>query len=320
MEPKRSMSVFAAVVVAAIAMLAIAGLTTAAAWTSMGLAVLAGLLFAESRRLLARGARAGRALPDHRASLDKIVFMQWVGVGVLGVAAALVCRTYDFAPLVDTNRFVETLIVGVTVGAVGVFLSSLVDWYVILPKVSGLAGPAPCECAGGARWKYTTDIWYFHRSAATALVYLVATGIPSYMGGTAKGSGIVAWGIVAVIVATVGGYFFRAMFLAGWYAFNPPILVGDQIFVHVAEEGEGDVAMRRRRAYVVDVSLQGAKYKILHDGRYVGGRFIDKDDGNVPNHKLPGSKAPRKEGEPLCGKNNCTGVNWYCRFNPRAHD
>jgi len=48
--------------------------------------------------------------------------------------------------------------------------------------------------------------------------------------------------------------------------------------------------------------------------------FIDKDDGNVPNHKLPEAKAPRNDGEPLCGKNHCTGVNWYCRFNAEAHD
>ena len=314
------MSAFASVVVAAIALLAMADLATAAIWASVGLAVLAGWFFVESRRLLARGARTGRTVPPHRASLDKIVLVQWVGASFLGAVAGLACTTYDFAPLAGANRFVDTLIVGITVGAIAVFLSSLVDWYVILPKVSGLAGPAPCECAGGARWKYTTDVWYFHRAAATALIYLAATGIPSYMGGTSKGSGIVAWGIVAVIIATAGGYFFRAMFLAGWYAFNPPILVGDQIFVNVAEEGDGDVAVRRRRAYVLDVSLQGAKYKVLHDGRYVGGPFIDKDDGNVPNHKLPGSKAPRKEGEPLCGKKRCTGVNWYCRFNPQAHD
>lgn len=314
------MSVFATVVVAAIALLAMADLATAAVWTSVGLAVLAGLFFAESRRLLARGLRAGRGMPPHRASLERIVLGQWIGASVLGAAAGLACVTYDFAPLAETNRVVDTLIVGVTVGAIAVFLSSLIDWYVILPKVSGLAGPAPCECAGGARWKYTTNIWYFHRSAATTLIYLAATGIPSYMGGTAKGSGIVAWGIVAVIVATAGGYFFRAMFLAAWYSFNPPILVGDQIFVTAAEEGDGDVAVRRHRAYVLDVSLQGAKYKVLHGGRYVGKPFIDKDDGNVPNHKLPQAKAPRNDGEPLCGKNHCTGVNWYCRFNPEAHD
>jgi hypothetical protein len=320
MEPKRSMSVFAAVVVLAIALLAMADFATAAVWTSIGLAVLAGLCFAESRRLLARGGRADRTVPSHRARLDKIVLGQWVGASVLGAAAGLACMTYDFAPLAETNRFVDTLIVGVTVGAISVFFSSLIDWYVILPKISGLAGPAPCECAGGSHWKYTTSIWYFHRAAATALIYLAATGVPSYMGGTAKGSGIVAWGIVAVIVATAGGYFFRAMFLAGWYAFNPPILVGDQIFVNVAEEGDGDVAVRRHRAYVLDVSLQGAKYKILHEGRYAGKSFVDKDDGNVPNHKLPEVKAPRKDSEPLCGKDHCTGVNWYCRFNAKAHD
>src|SRR3954447_5470075 len=154
MEPKRSMSVFAAVVVLAIVLLAMADFATAAVWTSIGLAVLAGLCFAESRRLLARGGRADRTVPSHRARLDKIVLGQWVGASGLGAAAGLACMTYDFAPLAGTNRFVDTLIVGVTVGAISVFFSSLIDWYVILPKISGLAGPAPCECAGGSHWKY----------------------------------------------------------------------------------------------------------------------------------------------------------------------
>lgn len=77
--------------------------------------------------------------------------------------------------------------------------------------------------------------------------------------------------------------------------------------------------MRRQRAYVVDVSIQGAGYKILDGGRYRRGRFTDKSDGNVPNHKLPNAKAPRMTGPPICAE-GCTGVNWYCRCNPRAHE
>lgn len=320
MEPRRSMSVFAVAVVLALLLLALAGFATAAAWTSAAVLVLAGLLFLESRRLLGNGKRSGRETPPHRVELDHIVLVQWTGAGLLGLAIGVAGALSGFAPLADAGNLVDALIVGYAIGAVGVFFSSLIDWYVILPKVSGLAGPAPCESAGASRWKYTTDIWYLHRSAATALVYLAGTGVPAYMGGTSTGSGIIAWGVVSVIVATVAGYFFRAMFLAGWYGLNPPILVGDQIYVYVAEDGDGDVAMRRRRAYVVDVSLQGAKYKVLHEGRYCGGRFVDKGDGNVPNHKLADAKARRNDSSPLCPKGHCTGVNWYCRHNPKAHD
>lgn len=320
MEPRRSMSAFAVAVAVAIALLAMDGPARAGVWVAVGLLAIAGGFYAERTRLLHRGRDMGREPPPHRKSLDRIVLAQWLGASLVGGGFSLFCLTSHFSPLSGSGRFVDALAVGLVVGSVGVFVSSLVDWYLILPKVSGMAGPAPCEQAGGARWKYTTDIWYFHRAVATALVYLAATGIPVYMGGTASGSAVAAWGVVSTIFAAAGAYFFRAMFLAGWYAFNPPVLVGDHILVEAPEEGDGDVRVHRRRAYVVDVSLQGAKYKILHEGRYTGGKFVDKDDGNVPNHKLAGVKAPRKDDSPICPKGGCTGVNWYCRHNPRAHD
>jgi hypothetical protein len=314
------MSAFAVVVAVAMALLSLDGFAEAGVWVGVGLLVVGGGFYAERTRLLRRGRDVGREAPPHRKSLDRIVLVQWLGAALVGGGFSLACLAAGLSPLSDTGRLVDALIVGLAVGSVGVFVSSLVDWYVILPKVSGIARLAPCEQSGGTRWKYTTDIWYFHRAVATALVYLAATGIPVYMGSTASGSAVAAWGVVSTIVAAAGAYFFRAMFLAGWYAFNPPVLVGDQIFVDVPEEGDGDVRVHRRRAYVLDVSLQGVKYKVLHDGRYTGGRFVDRDDGNVPNHKLSGVKAPRKDDEPICPKGKCTGVNWYCRHNSKAHD
>lgn len=320
MEPKRSMSAFAAVAAASLALLALAGFATAAVWASIGLLLVALALRAEYARLKACGRRLDRGVPSHRKPLDRIVVLQWTGASAAGALSGVLFSKLDVAPLADAGDLVSALVVGLVVGSLGVYASSLVDWYAILPKVSGISGPAPCECAGRGRWKYTTEVWYFHRALATALVYLVATGIPAYVGGRSTDSALVAWSVVAGVIAVVGGYFLRGMFLAGWYAFSAPVMVGDQIYVDVPDEGDGDVALRRRRAYVLDVSIQGAKYKVLRDGRYVGGRFSDKDDGNVPNHKLAGAKAPMDGAPPLCPNGRCSGVNWYCRRNPAAHD
>lgn len=312
------MSVYAVVVTTALTLLALLDAAAAAMWTAVGLFAIAALLFGEFLRLRRHGRADGRPSVPHRLTLDRLVLIQWLGSSVTAFVLSSVLSSLDVAPIESAGRLVHALIVGVVIGSLGVFISSLVDWYVILPKVSGFAGPAPCECAGGTRWKYTTCDWYFHRAAATAIVYVVVTGIPAYMAGTSTGSASLTWTLIAAGIAAVGGYFFRGMFLAGWYAFRPPILVGDQIYVEVAGEGEGDVTMHRHRAYVVDVSLQGVGYKILDNGQYVRGRFVDKHDGNVPNHKLPGLKAPTST-KPLCPQGHCSGVNWYCRHNPDAY-
>jgi len=319
MEPRYSMSAFAAVVAVALALLSLAGFAEAAAWTAVGVFAVSAALFAESLRLLANGRRVGRESPPHRQRLDRIVVIQWVGSSFTGLLVALACAHWGVEPLTTTHQLVDALLIGLCAGSVGVFLSSLVDWYVILPKVSGLSGPAPCELAESGAWKYTTCIWYFHRALATALVYLVVIGIPSYMSNVTSGQEIYAWAALATILAVLGGYILRGMFVAVWFFLKPPVLVGDQIFVQVPQEGDGDVEMRRQRAYVLDVSIQGAGYKILDAGRYVRGKFTDKSDGNVPNHKLAAAKAVRNSDPPICAQ-GCTGVNWYCRCNPKAYD
>jgi hypothetical protein len=321
-EPKRSMSAFAACVVVALALLCLAGFAVAAEWSAIGLLVVATYLWSERTRLLANGRRDGRNSPQHRRALDRIVLAQWLGAGILSFLVALAARHYSLDPFSGGGRLLRALIVGFAVGILGVFVSSLVDWTVILPKVSGLSGPAPCECAVGERWRYTTDVWYLHRAAATAVVYLVVIGIPAFMAAESSGSGQIAWGVLTTGVILVAGFFFRDMFLAGRYALNPPVLVGDLIWVEAPPEGDEDLPMLHRRAYVLDVSLQGAKYKALTDGRYRGARFTQKSDGTVSNEDLGGAKkAPSKEGEPaLCPPGHCSGVNWYCRHNPKAHD
>jgi len=319
MEPRYSMSVFAVTVAAALALLSLAGFAEAAMWAAVGTFLVSAALFAECLRLLANGKRTGRESPPHRRSLDRIVAVQWVGASSAGLLVAVVCDRLGFDPLATSHQLIDALLIGVCAGAIGVFLSSLVDWYVILPKVSGLAGPAPCELAESGAWKYTTCIWYFHRALATAIVYLVVIGVPSYMSNVVSGQAIYAWAALATILAVIGGYVVRGMFVAVWFFLKPPVLVGDQIFVRVPQEGDGDVEMRRQRAYVLDVSIQGAGYKILDRGRYRRGKFADKADGNVPNHKLGDARATRNSDPPLCAS-GCTGVNWYCRCNPKAYD
>jgi hypothetical protein len=320
MEPRHSMTGYAIVVAIGLVLLAGAGLADVAMSVAVGLFLVGAAFDGGYRLLVRRSAPAGRRIPNHRRRLDVWVRAQWIGASLAGLAAALLSSAAGAEPLEHAGRLVDTLLVGLVTASIGIFLSSLVDWYLILPRVSGIAGPAPCEKPGQERWRYVTCIWYFHRALATAIVYGVAVGIPAFMGSTTSGNESGAWFGVATGIAAVAGVFLRESFRAGWHAFNPPVHVGDLIHARVEDDSDDDVAERWRRAYVVDVSLQGAKCKLLADGRYAGERFASKHDAMVSNETLPRRKVAAGAATPLCTGESCCGVNWYCRRNPAAHD
>ena len=102
-------------------------------------------------------------------------------------------------------------------------------------------------------------------------------------------------------------------------AFNQPIYVGDTILVNQPGEGEGD-PMIRRRAYVVDVSVQGLKYQYLHGDEYTGPPFERKGHGPVlGGDEYRAIERVEKAAAVPC-QNGCSCVNWYCRNNLRAYD
>jgi hypothetical protein len=181
--------------------------------------------------------------------------------------------------------------------------------------MAGLGGyPAPCEDYGSEQWSSITSIWYFHRAAATALVAAVAVGIPLYMTSiTNDGAKHAAWDIATLAIGGLVGFFSRQSVRAGYYAFNPPVHVGDIVRVRLDRYD-----FEPHDVYVVDVGLQGSKFKELEGYAYRGLPFRKKGDGDpIENADLKRVK-PLLECGPPCG-DRCTGVNWYCRHNPLAH-
>jgi hypothetical protein len=311
MEPRYSMAAYAAVVAALLVMLALSGARSEAAWTAIGLLAVVGgfdLAYVIARR------RKGRAAP-YRSKLDWMVRLRWGAAGLGSLAAIALIVVLDLAPLDDRGRFADALLLWATIAALGVFVSSLVDWYWILPKISGIVCKAPCEAPGKERWESPTGHWYFHRGVATLLVSGMATGVCGYMAATASDPGEAAiWGTIAVAIAGAVVKFNNEGLKALWYGFRPPIHVGDTILAEVHAEGP----VERRRAYVVDVSIQGVKYKLLQDGQYKGPKFATKSDqGEISNEDL--AKVARLPAIAVCA-DGCTGVNWYCRNNPQAHE
>lgn len=91
----------------------------------------------------------GYDVPLHRRRLDHLVVAQWGVAGVGTLAVGLLSHPLAYRPLAHANPFVHALVIGGLIISSGVFLSSLIDWYWILPRLAGLGGySAPCEDSG----------------------------------------------------------------------------------------------------------------------------------------------------------------------------
>jgi len=91
-------------------------------------------------RLVAK--RAGRLRRSSRDQLDRFALGQWL---VAGIALLVMAIALDVEPLSHAPELVKTIAACVTLGACLLLVSAHVDWYWILPRVSGVIRSAPCE-------------------------------------------------------------------------------------------------------------------------------------------------------------------------------
>jgi hypothetical protein len=258
--------------------------------------------------------RVPARLREPRRRLDQVVRFQLAAILLIGVGVPAVLAARDSSPLEDTSTVLQTLIVGVTFGATTVYLSSLLDWYWILPKVSGATGPGPCEAPGLERWAGVTKLWFFHRAVATASIIGVLAAVPGYLAGISKGGGTgAAWALLGALLSIGYSSFNVGLSRAFLYAFNPPVHVGDVIRVRPTEESE------LQQAVIVDVSVQGAKYKLVKPHLEAPKpRFTKK--GQSLSMEQVSELIPLDDPQAMCtGPEGCRAINWYCCRNARAH-
>lgn len=326
MEPRVSLSWYSLAVVAGLIALALGGHGWSGMWVAVGVAAVAaamhGLFLAGRRaaRDMPEELRLRRAetVPEHRRELDRLVVLQWASILVAGGGGATLLAALGADPFGDVGFGFDVVVVGWVVLWSGVYLSSLVDWYLILPKVSGISCPAPCERTGKQRWAGVTGLWSFHRGVARLLVPVVIVGCLAVVGAVSDDATVQAVTLSLAGVFTVLLVEFevqgKAALHYGLYARRH---VGDVVWL--VRESEDWV--RREPAYLVDIAAEGAKFKyVKEDGTYIGGWFEQKhdDDGEpVVLDKLNGRKRVQAA-RPPCA-DGCTGVNWYCYNNPRAY-
>jgi hypothetical protein len=326
MEPKLAMSWFAAADVVGLTLLGLGGWGTTGMWVGGCVAASAAFLHAVylfQRRGAKRmpeqfRGRRSALVPKHRADLDKWVVAQWVAIGVLGGGGAALLEAVEMAPFEDGAMAFEVIVVGSVVLWSGIYLSSTIDWYLILPKVSGISCPGPCERPGQQRWAGITGLWSFHRGVLRLLVPAVVIGCPTVIGALTEHDAVqsICFAIAAVFLVYLVDFEVQGKAALN-FGLNPKRYVGDILWL----VREGPDSVERIPAYLVDVAGEGAKFKHLGpEGRYSESKFKRKhDDEGRPialpelqeRHYVDRAAAP-------CER-ECTGVNWYCWNNPLAH-
>jgi hypothetical protein len=237
---------------------------------------------------------------------------------VLGAGGAELLRRTGWQPFDHVGLVFDVLTIGWVVLWSGVYLSSLVDWFLVLPKISGVSCPAPCERPGQQRWAGITALWCFHRGFARLLVPAVLIGCPTVIAALTKnGAGqAIGFSIAGVLSVYLAEFELQGKAALN-YGLNPRRYIGDTLWL-VRESSD---SVSRRPAYLVDISAEGGKFKWVDDeGRYRGREFGRKHDDDGPPVALPAlnDRPPVEEGVAPCGK-RCTGINWYCWRNPLAH-
>jgi hypothetical protein len=235
-------------------------------------------------------------------------------------------------------------------GAAVVYLSSLVDWYVILPRISGLLGVRPCRqpkhrfATFPRTWRQTTQWWYVHRIiAAVATRYTVGFAI-SYSVvefiDVPRGSAIVG----GVVMGLLASYLVAALRTSRHLVMDgghPTLILGATVRIRDTEPKPFVVPLGRRRLripswrrspagppgpreYVFDVSLEGVQ---LVDAASREGELPLDDVGQLQFEDQPRKlkhlhlheAKPAKR--PFSGcQTRCSGINWYCIENAKCFD
>jgi hypothetical protein len=312
------MTWFAIALTAGLLLLALGGGATAAAWTGLALIGTASFLhvtYLAQRRAAKRmpavfKERRPILVPPHRRQLDRWVAGQWTGIGMIGAGGALTLRAAEVAPF-------DVLVIGWIVLWSSVYVSSLIDWYLIMPKVAGISCPGPCERSGQQRWAGVTGLWCFHRGAARLGVPLALIGCPTIIGAltTSPTGQAVAFAIAAALAVYLLDFEVQGKAALN-YGLNGRRHVGDVLWL--VRESAAEVT--RTPAFLVDVSAEGGKFKYVDErGCFDGEPFERKhdDDESVTLDRLTKRPLVNDALAPCAG--GCTGINWYCWNNPLAH-
>jgi hypothetical protein len=287
-------------------------------------------------------AAGAQTVPPRRRSLDAMVagnLRLAIAVGSFGGVVMLFAKRPDLG-ISPISAVILAL------SAAVVLLSSLVDWYIILPRMSGLLGIRPCREPDSdfprrpETWRELTRWWYIHRIVAAVVLrfglsFAISLALARFVA-VPHGSALVAG-------ALVGGFasYMAAAWDAFWQAGHLTLIVGRTVRRREVDRvprkvvvfarrlslpflTEGIAARLRPREYVYDIALEGIQLTPAEPRERA--EIPRHDDGRILYERNP-AKLPLKDidaalprpAEAFAGcQNRCSGINWYCIENPRC--
>lgn len=268
------------------------------------------------------------AIPPHRASLDTVMSNDaWGGLGpaLLIALASLLLGSQPQGSTFDTARAV---LASLTIAATGVYASSLVDWYIILPRTSGQLGYRPCRDPNPAfpfphSWKEVTRWWYIHRIIG-ALIFRVFVGLAAAaIVGALIGAGVQTKVAAGLIIGLFGPYM-ASIADAVMQASQPKVLVGQTVLVKARARRQLLPPFRKLYPpelhgpqYVVDVSLEGVHMTAAAPRETVEPPAEEPFVRNPDRLALANLESARLAPRQFRGcQKRCAGINWYCIENP----
>jgi hypothetical protein len=286
------------------------------------------------------GAAACLTAPRWRAD-DALVLYAWVAGVCASLATAVVVLTADDPLVGSPDRIAFDVGFGALAVAIGTVLaSSLIDWYYVLPSISGLVRRPPCR-DHERDWAGLTQAWFVHRWVATvAVIAGLVLALGAFVGAIAYhltldlldgvgqqeqvklaatiGAVVVALAAQAIAITkgltrTVAGDYLDALRTITRLALRPDFSVGDYIRVKLAS-GEA------YEGYVLDVAVEGIKV--------IPGWWASRPQGRAPRpDSIPIAKLAAPETTvrmvqgPYCSERNCRFVNEsYCVYAQRLRE
>jgi hypothetical protein len=285
--------------------------------------------------------RADAAIPQHRARLDRVVS----GDALLVLPAALLVCAGSIALPIHPASWLGVVGGSITAFVLGwtvVYGSSLFDWYLILPRVSGQLGHRPCRAAIDqerfafpSTWREVTRWWYIHRVVAALAFRFGLSAALAVALGSISGLDVVGRAGAWIVMLTFGAYalttIFRGSILAKQVgqAGHVKGIVGQTVKVERRQSRRDPLLFWRKlppltlqgRHYVVDVALESIQLADVVPRERFALPIPIPFERNFDTVPLSDVDAIRQDHPKFSGcTKRCSGINWYCIENPHCFD
>jgi hypothetical protein len=274
----------------------------------------------------------GAAVPDHRARLDRVVLTDAL-VGLLSAVLFAAAFVLGGVEPITGEVAVHGAALALAPTALAIWGSSLIDWYVILPRVSGQLGARPCRAAVEPAdfpwpntWKEVTRWWYVHRiAAAFAFRVGLSAALAVVIGDLSGLQEWARWFAAVVMLLLFSGYALSTLARGIRQIGHAKVIVGETVRVD-RRPGKRkkwppftklDPLRLDGRQYIVDVAIESAQLISAETHEAKSLPSPEKFARHADEVTLDNVDAIHLAPEKFAGcQGRCSGVNWYCIENP----